>query len=53
MTKSLKNKTRKDTKIKFYKIMFVPIVMFGSKSWIMKEKDKNKLEVTKMRLLRR
>lgn len=53
ISRTLKNKTRKDTAIKFYKTMAVPILTYGSESWITTQKDTNKLQTAEMRFLRR
>ncbi|KAJ4429720.1 hypothetical protein ANN_21924 [Periplaneta americana] len=53
INRTLKNKTRKETKLKFYKTMAVPVLTYGSESWIIKERDKSKLQTAEMRCLRR
>lgn len=53
INRTLRNKTRKDTKIKFYKTMAVPILTYGSESWVVKETDKRKLQAAEMRFLRK
>ncbi|KAJ4432143.1 hypothetical protein ANN_20759, partial [Periplaneta americana] len=53
INRTLKNKTRKETKLKFYKTMAVPVLTYGSESWIIKERDKSKLQAAEMRFLRR
>ena len=53
INRTLQNKTRKDTKLKFYKVMAVPVLMYGSESWILKEADKNKIQAAEMRFLRK
>ena len=42
---TLKGKTQLPTKIKFYKVMAVPVLMYG-------RSDKRKIEVAEMRFLR-
>jgi hypothetical protein len=34
ISRKLKNKTHEDTLMKFYKTMAVPILSYGSKSWV-------------------
>lgn len=53
INRTLQNKTRKDTKLKFYKIMAVPVLMFGSESWILQERDRSKIQSAEMKFLRR
>ncbi|KAJ4438429.1 hypothetical protein ANN_14374 [Periplaneta americana] len=37
----------------FYKTMALPVLTYGSESWIIKERDKSKLQAAEMRFLRR
>jgi hypothetical protein len=39
--------------MKYYKTMAVPILTYGSKSWVISKKDKDKIQATEMRFLRR
>lgn len=38
--RTLGNKSRKDTQMNFYKIMAVPILLYGSETWVTIKKDK-------------
>ncbi|KAK7861914.1 hypothetical protein R5R35_009378 [Gryllus longicercus] len=53
INRTLQNKARKDTKIKFYKTMAAPVLLYGSESWIMKKRDQSKLQAAEMRFLRK
>jgi hypothetical protein len=53
ISRTLKNKTRKDTLMKFYKTTAVPILSYGSESWVTSKKDKGKIQAAEMRFLRR
>jgi hypothetical protein len=35
----LKGKPRKDTQIKFYQVMAVPTLLYGSECWTMRKRD--------------
>lgn len=50
--RSLKNKTRKDTRIKFFNTIAVPMLTYGSEARIMTEKDKSKVQVAEMKFMR-
>ena len=50
--RTLKNKTRKETMIKFYKVMSVPAITYGSETWIINKSDKRKIQSAEMRFLR-
>lgn len=52
INRTLKHKTRKDTRIKFYKTMAVPILTYGSESWIMNARNKSNIQAAEMRFLR-
>ena len=51
--RTLKNKTRIDTQIKFYKIMAVPMVMYGSENWALNRSERRRIETNEMKFLRR
>jgi hypothetical protein len=40
-----------ETHIKFYKVMAISAGFYGSKNWVMKEKDKNRIQAVEMRFL--
>lgn len=50
--RTLKNKVRKDTMIKFYKTMAVPAALYSSETWTMTSRDKSRLQAAEMRFLR-
>lgn len=49
--RSLKS-TRKETKIKFYKVMAVPMLLYGSEFWILTKKEERRIEAAEMKFLR-
>jgi hypothetical protein len=49
---TVKNKTRTETQIKFYKVMAVSDGLYGSKNWVLAEEDKNRIQAAEMRFLR-
>ena len=53
INRTLKNKTRRETKLKFYKTMAVPVLLYGSESWITKQRDKSNIQSAELRFLRR
>jgi subtilisin-like proprotein convertase family protein len=52
MKPTLKNKTRTETQIKFYKAMAVSAGLYGSGNWALTQKDKNRIHAAEMRFLR-
>ena len=52
ISRTLKGKTKLSTKIKFYKVMAVPVLMYGSENWSLNRSDKRKIEAAEMRFLR-
>ena len=44
ISKTLKGKTLISTQLKFYKVMAVPVLMYGSKKWSLNRSDKRKIE---------
>ena len=40
------------TQIKFYKVIAVPVLMYGSENWSLNRSDKRKIEAAEMRFLR-
>jgi hypothetical protein len=50
---TLINKTRKDTQLKFYKVMAVPVLLYGCENWALNRVDRRKIETTEMKSLRR
>ena len=52
ISRTLKGKTQLSTQIKFYKVMAVPVLMYGSENWSLNRSDKGKIEAAEMRFLR-
>ena len=52
LSRTLKGKTQLSTQIKFYMVMAVPVLMYGSENWSLKRSDKRKIEAAEMRFLR-
>lgn len=50
--KCLKNRTRKDTRLKFYKTMAVPVVLYGSETWVLSKREQTRLQAAEMKFLR-
>jgi hypothetical protein len=50
--RTLKNKTRTETQIKFYKVMAISASLYGNKNWVLTEEDKNRIQAAEMRFLR-
>ena len=38
--------------IKFYKVLAIPVLMYGSENWFLNRSDKRIIEVAEMRFLR-
>lgn len=51
--RQLGNKTTRETKMKFYKVMASPLLTYGSESWTMRKRDKQKIQSAEMKFLRR
>jgi hypothetical protein len=52
IARTLKNKTRKETNLKFYKIMAVPVLLYGSETWTLRKRDWNRIQVAEMKYLK-
>jgi hypothetical protein len=52
ISRTLKGKTQLSTQIKLYKVMAVPVLMYGSENWFLNRSDKRKIEAAEMRFLR-
>ena len=52
ISRTLKGKTQLSTQIKLYKLMAVPVLMYGSENWSLNQSDKRKIEAAEMRFLR-
>lgn len=53
IARTLKNKVRKDTLIKFYKTMAIPCGIYGSESWTITKMNERRIQTSEMRFLRR
>jgi hypothetical protein len=49
--RALRNKTRKDTMLKFYTVKAVPMLMYGSENWAMNRADRRTVEAAEMKFL--
>jgi hypothetical protein len=47
-TKNDKNKTRKHTHIKFYKVTAAAMLMYGSENWALNRFERRKIETAEM-----
>ena len=52
ISRTLKGKTQLSTQIKFYKVMTVPVLMYGIENWSLNRSDKRKIDAAEMRFLR-
>ena len=52
ISRTLNGKTQLSTHIKFYKVMAVPVLMYGSENWSLNQSDKRKIETAEMRFLK-
>lgn len=52
LRRSLGNKVRKDTHMKLYKSVALPILLYGAETWTLTKEDKRRLEASEMRYLR-
>jgi hypothetical protein len=50
--RTLKTKTRKTIQMKFYEVMALRVLLYGSETWTIKTKDMSKIQATEMRYLR-
>jgi hypothetical protein len=50
--KNVKNKTRKETNLKFYKVMAIPVLLHGCEIWTLKKTDCNRIQAAEMKYLR-
>jgi hypothetical protein len=48
----LKMKTRKETNLKFYKIMAVPVLLYDSETRTLRKRDWNRIQAAEMKCLR-
>ncbi|KAJ4447240.1 hypothetical protein ANN_09244 [Periplaneta americana] len=52
ITRTFRNKIRKETKLKFYKVMAVPTLAYGNETWTLTKKQQSKIQTTEMKFLR-
>jgi hypothetical protein len=52
IARTLKNKTRKETNLKFYKIMPLPVLLYGSETWTLRKREWNRIQAAEMKYLR-
>jgi len=52
ISRTLKGNTQLSTQIKFYKVMAVPVLMYGSENWSINPSDNRKIEAAETRFLR-
>jgi hypothetical protein len=52
IARTLNMKTRKETNLKFYKIMTVPVLLYGSETWTPRKRDWNRIQAAEMKYLR-
>jgi hypothetical protein len=50
--KDIENQTRKTTQMKFYKVMALPVLLYGSGTGTIQTKDMSKIQAREMRYLR-
>jgi hypothetical protein len=47
-----KGKTRQDTQLRFYKVMAIPALLYGSEAWTVTARDTSRIHVAEMHFLR-
>jgi hypothetical protein len=52
IARTLKKKTSKETNLKFYKILTVPVTLYGSETWTPRKRDWNRIQAAEMKYLR-
>jgi hypothetical protein len=50
--RTLNNKTRTDTQIKFYKALTAPTLIYGSEIWSRKRRKETKIKTAEMKMLK-
>ena len=45
-------KPRTDTQMKFYKVVAIPSLLYGSETWVTTKRDMTRLEAAEMRFIR-
>ena len=51
--RTLKNNASKSTRLKFYKTIAVPTLLYGCETWVLSKPDESRLQASEMRFLRR
>ena len=51
--RTLRNKTRKDTMMRFYKDLAVPLLTYSSENWALNRPGRRRIETAEIRFLRR
>jgi hypothetical protein len=52
IARTVKKKTRKETDLKLYKIMAVPVLLYGSETWTLRKRDWSRIQAAEMKYLR-
>jgi hypothetical protein len=52
IARTLKKETRKERNLKFYKIMAVPVLLYGSETWTLRKRGWNRIQTAEMKYLR-
>ena len=50
--RTIGKKTRQDTQMKFYRTMAIPLIAYGSETWVSLKKDESRVQAAEMRFLR-
>lgn len=50
--RTLSRKTRKETGLKFYKVIATPMLLYGSEMWVTNQKQLCRIQPSEMRFLR-
>jgi hypothetical protein len=52
ISRTLKRKTRKETNLKFYEFMAIPVLLYGCKTWTLKNRDWNRIQAAEIKYFR-
>jgi hypothetical protein len=52
IARALKKKTRTETNLKFYKIMTVPVHLYGGETWTLRKREWNRIQAAEIKYLR-
>jgi hypothetical protein len=50
--KNVKKNTRKETNLKFYTVMAIPVLLYGCEIWTLKKRDWNRIQAAEMKYFR-